>query len=155
MTPPAEHPGEPSASREHPQLYAEQVRLLYKNAVVGLIATFINSAILVLILRSKVPHRVLTIWLVCILVVSAGRFAQFIRFRRLPRHSDVGRWGAWFVIGMTFSGIAWGAAGVFLFPVESIIHQAFLAFVLGGMAIGAAGHFRSFCRHSWRLSCLP
>jgi PAS domain S-box-containing protein len=142
MTPPAEQPGETSASQGHPQLYAEQVQLLYKNAVVGLIATLINSAILVFILRSKVPHRVLTVWLVCILAVSAGRFAQFIRFRRLPRDSsDVGHWGTWFIIGMTFSGIVWGAAGVFLFPVESIIHQAFVAFVLGGMAIGAAGAF--------------
>lgn len=55
--------------------------------------------------------------------------------------SDVGSWGAWFIAGLALSGILWGSAGVFLFPPESIIHQAFLAFVLGGMAIGAAGAF--------------
>jgi hypothetical protein len=60
---------------------------------------------------------------------------------RIPPDSDVGRWGTRFIIGLALSGIIWGSAGIFLFPVESIIHQAFLAFVLGGMAIGAAGAF--------------
>jgi len=131
-----------SASREHQHLYAEQVRLLYRNAQVGIIATFINAPVLAFILRSVVPHRVLAAWLVCILLISIARFVQIIWFRRVqPESPDVGRWGTWFVIGLVLSGIIWGSAGIFLFPVESVIHQAFLAFVLGGMAIGAAGAF--------------
>ncbi len=142
MASPPEQLGRNSASREHQQLYAEQVRLLYRNAPVGLIATLINATVLVFILRSVVPHRVLTTWLVCILLISIARFVQLTWFRRVPpESSDVGRWGTWFVIGLVLSGIIWGSAGIFLFPVESIVHQAFLAFVLGGMAIGAAGAF--------------
>ncbi len=142
MTTPPEHLGRNSTSREHPQLYAEQVRLLYSNALMGLIATLINSGVLVFILRNVVPHRVLSTWLLCILLVTIARFVQFTRFRRVPPDSsDVGLWGTWFIVGLALSGILWGSAGVFLFPAESIIHQAFLAFVLGGMAIGAAGAF--------------
>jgi signal transduction histidine kinase len=138
----AEQLGRNSASGEHPQLYAEQVRLLYGNALVGLIATLINAPVLVFILRSVVPHRVLTTWLVCIVLISIARLVQLAWFRRVPpESSDVGRWGTRFIIGLALSGIIWGSAGIFLFPVESIIHQAFLAFVLGGMAIGAAGAF--------------
>ena len=138
-------PGQPeriSTSQERPELYAEQVRLLYSNALPGLIATFINSGILVFILRNVVPHRVLGTWLACILSLSAARFVQLLRFRRLPPDSpDVGRRGAWFIAGLALSGIVWGSTGVFLFPAESVIHQVFLAFVLGGMAIGAAGAY--------------
>lgn len=142
MITPTEHPGRNSPSQEHTQLYVEQVRLLYRNALVGLIATLINAPALVFIMRSIVPNRVMSTWLVCILLVSIARFVQFLRFRRVsPDSSDVGRWGTWFIIGLALSGILWGSAGVFLFPAESIIHQAFLAFVLGGMAIGAAGAF--------------
>jgi PAS domain S-box-containing protein len=142
MTTPPEQLGKNSTSQEHPQLYAEQVRLLYSNALIGLIATLINSGALVFILRNIVPHRVLSGWLVCILLVSIARFVQFMRFRRVsPDSSDVGRWGTWFIVGLALSGILWGSTSVFFFPVESIIHQAFLAFVLGGMAIGAAGAF--------------
>jgi PAS domain S-box-containing protein len=142
MAAPSEQLGRNSASREHQHLYAEQVRLLYRNALVGLIATLINAPVLVFILRSVVPHRSLAAWLVFIILISTARFVQFMRFRRVPpESSDVGRWGTWFIVGLALSGILWGSAGVFLFPVESVIHQAFLAFVLGGMAIGAAGAF--------------
>jgi signal transduction histidine kinase len=130
------------ASREHPQIHPEQVRLLYRNAPLGLIATLINSAVLVYILRSVVPHRVLTAWFVCIILVSTARSMQVSRFRRVPPESpDIGRWGTRFVIGLALSGIIWGSAGIVLYPVKSTIHQEFLAFVLGGMAIGAAGAF--------------
>lgn len=142
MSVPPEQSGQNSSSSEHQQLYAEQVKLLYRNAPVGLIATLINSVVLVFILRSVVPHRTLTAWLVCILLISIARFVQLTRFRRVPpESSDVGRWGIWFLTGLALSGIIWGSAGIFLFPVGSIVHQAFLAFVLGGMAIGAAGAF--------------
>jgi signal transduction histidine kinase len=142
MAAPPEQSGENFASPEHPQLYAEQVRLLYRNAPFGLIATLINSVVLVFILRSVVPHRILTTWFVCILLISTARLVLLARFRRVqPEASDIGRWGTWFVIGLALAGIIWGSAGIVLYPVESVIHQAFLAFVLGGMAIGAAGAF--------------
>ncbi len=142
MATPPEQSGSNPASQEHPQLYAEQVRLLYRNAPLGLIATLINSAVLAFIMRSVVPHRVLTTWFVCVLLVSIARFVQLTRFRRIPAGlSDVGRRGTWFITGLAFSGIIWGSAGIVLYPAESVIHQAFLAFVLGGMAIGAAGAF--------------
>ena len=42
---------------------------------------------------------------------------------------------------MVLSGICWGSAGIFLFPLNSIGHQVFIAFVLGGMVAGAVGVF--------------
>jgi signal transduction histidine kinase len=39
--------------------------------------------------------------------------------------------------------MAWGSSAIFLFPNESLAHQTFLAFVIGGMVAGAAGAFSS------------
>ncbi len=139
---PPEQQGKNPASCEHPQLYAERIGLLYKNAPLGIVATLINAIVLVFILRNVVSHRMLAVWSVCILLVSIARLVQLYRFWRVPRESsDVSRWGKWFIIGLALSGIIWGSAGIFLYPVESTIHQEFLAFVLGGMAVGAAGAF--------------
>jgi PAS domain S-box-containing protein len=46
-----------------------------------------------------------------------------------------------FIIGVLLYGMVWGSAGIFLFPVESAAHQAFLALMLGGMVVGAAAVF--------------
>jgi signal transduction histidine kinase/ActR/RegA family two-component response regulator len=51
---------------------------------------------------------------------------------------DINRSEKFFICGVALSGLAWGSAGIFLYPVESIIYQTFLTFVLGGMAIGSA-----------------
>ena len=47
------------------------------------------------------------------------------------------QWRTPFLIGAACAGCGWGAAGIFLFPLQSLPHQIFLAFVIGGMAIGA------------------
>ncbi len=54
---------------------------------------------------------------------------------------DAGKWGTWFIVGSGLAGITWGFAGIFLFPAASIAHQTFIAFVLGGMAAGAASTY--------------
>src|SRR5262249_44654077 len=46
-------------------------------------------------------------------------------------------WRTLFIIGVGAGGTVGGAAGMLLFPYESLIHQVFLVFVLGGMAAGA------------------
>ena len=46
-------------------------------------------------------------------------------------------WRTYFTIGAVASGLVWGSTGLFLYAPESILHQVFLAFVLGGMVIGA------------------
>jgi signal transduction histidine kinase len=42
-----------------------------------------------------------------------------------------------FTVGSGVAGMIWGLTGVLLFPSESVVHQIFLEFLLGGMAAGA------------------
>jgi PAS domain S-box-containing protein len=124
------------------RLYAEQVKQLYKHTPIGVAATFINSFILTLILWKVIPHAALTIWFAACVSAAFFRYLLFFKFNRSSQTpAESGSQEMWFNISMAFSGIVWGSAGVFLFPMDSIAHQVFIAFVLGGMVAGAAGTF--------------
>jgi len=72
-------------------------------------------------------------------LVSAGRFALSRRYRRLaPVSAGAGWWGGAFAVGAALAGSGWGAAGILLYPEAHLANQVFLAFVLGGMMLGAA-----------------
>jgi len=123
-------------------LQAEQVKQLYKHTPIGVTGTLVNSLILTLILWKISPHFTLTLWFAACVLVSFFRCLLYLRFRRSPQTpKESAKHELWFNIGMALSGIVWGSAGIFLFPMDSIAHQIFIAFVLGGMVAGAAGAF--------------
>lgn len=124
-----------------PRLHAEQVRLLYDNLLVGLFAGILNAAILVFVQWSVIEHRVLLLWFAAIALLTVSRYVMRYAYRRTaiaPAHA--GRWGRYFTVGTALSGIAWGSAGVFLFPDESS-NQIFVIFVLAGMTAGAVATY--------------
>jgi PAS domain S-box-containing protein len=124
------------------RLYAVQIRQLYRQSHMGIIASLVNSLILVAILWDLVPHWASITWICVMFFATALRYALFYRYRRLSlRSGNAGRYSKAFLIGVLLYGTIWGYAGIFLFPVESIAHQAFLVFALGGMVAGAAAVF--------------
>ncbi|MDO8723559.1 MAG: hypothetical protein Q7J31_15225, partial [Syntrophales bacterium] len=119
-------------------LQSEQFKQLYRNAPMGLIATTLNSIMLVFVMRNLISHTTLFTWLTAVLLATVVRFFHLYRYRQ---HSltaqDIGNRNRWFVLLTALSGILWGAAGIFLFPDGSVAHQGFLVLVLGGMTAGA------------------
>lgn len=127
-------------SDERLQVHADQVKQLYDRAPLGMVATVINATALVFVFWKIVPHHALAIWLACLFTITIIRAVQVYRYRLKPLSpADVRTKESQFIIGLALSGIVWGAAALFLFPVDSSMHQVFLAFVLGGMVAGAAG----------------
>jgi PAS domain S-box-containing protein len=125
-------------------LYAEQVALLYRHAPASLLATVVNSIILAVVQRAMVSPVAIAAWLACILGVTLLRYILLASYRRTASASiGVQRWGKWFLAGTACAGVVWGSAGILLFPGESVIHQAFVVFVLGGMVAGAAATLAS------------
>jgi hypothetical protein len=121
-------------------IHAEQIRLLYANAPAGFVATVLNVVLLSLIQWQIIARPRIVSWLVSMLALTALRAVLVWRFRRhAPTPLAMERWGTLFGLGALGAGIGWGSAGVWLFPVASIAHQVFLAFVLGGMIAGAVG----------------
>ena len=121
-------------------LHAEQIRLLYANAPAGFVATVVNVVLLALIQWPVIAPPRLVTWLAAMLALTALRAVVVWRFqRRAPAPPAVRRWGTLFGLGTLGAGLGWGCAGVWLFPVASLPHQVFLAFVVGGMIAGAVG----------------
>ena len=120
-------------------IHAAQMRLLYANAA-GFVATGLNVVLLALIQWPVIAPPRLVIWLAAMLALTALRAVMVWRFqRRAPAPPAVRRWGTLFGLGTLGAGLGWGCAGVWLFPVASLPHQVFLAFVVGGMIAGAVG----------------
>ena len=126
------------------KLFVDKVRKLYDHTVFGSAATLINGTVLVFILRGRVPLSNLISWLGCALLLSIVRLSLNWNYRKTtPSYAETVTWRNLFIASLFLSGILWGAAGIVLFPSDSIGHQAFVAFVAGGMVAGAAGSFTS------------
>ncbi len=137
---PQAHAAASPASEERDRLVrAEQIKLLYTNAPLGLAVTALNATLVTILQWNVIGHAVLIAWITYMMTLSAMRFLLVRRYRRSSAtHLNGDHWETWIVTGVALSGIGWGAAGIFLFPEESLKHQVFLAFVLGGMMAGAA-----------------
>jgi len=133
-----------TTAEEQGALYGEQVKQLYSNALVGLLATAINSLVLAVIQRDVTSRTTLIAWVALLTVISLLRYHDIRTFwRKSPEASKANYWCRRFIVGLALSGIAWGSSAIFLFPLESLAHQTFLAFVIGGMVAGAAAAFSS------------
>jgi PAS domain S-box-containing protein len=129
------------------RLHAEQVRQLYKHTPIGVVATLVNSLILTFILWKVIPSLILTTWFAVSVLVAFFRYLLFLKFwRSAQTQTEFRKQEIWFNISIAFSGILWGSTGIFLLPIDSVSHQIFIAFVLGGMVAGAAGTFSIFLR---------
>jgi len=126
------------------QLHADQVQKLYDHAALGLIATLINSCILVLVLWGEAEAKNLLVWLSAVAILCAGRLLLSVGFHQsAPSRRAEQKWRHLFLLSLFLAGLLWGAPAVFLFPASSIGHQIFLAFVTGGMVAGAVGSYTS------------
>jgi two-component system cell cycle sensor histidine kinase/response regulator CckA len=138
-----------AADRRHPlpidaRLFADQVHKQYEHTVSGTAATLVNSTIVVLILWADVPRAPLLIWLLSAWLVSACRLALHRAYHKSTDPSVTPeRWNTLFLITLFLSGAVWGSSSSFMFLSDSIGHQAFIAFVVGGMAAGVLSLFTS------------
>jgi len=117
----------------------EQVKLLYENVPVSIVATFISAIVLVLVEWKVVDHILLIVWLAALLIISAGRALAFVAYRQAqPKPAQTSLWENYFLVGTVASGFFWSAATLIVFPENSMPHQLFLVFIVGGMCAGAA-----------------
>jgi two-component system sensor histidine kinase/response regulator len=140
---------------EKRRLYAELVSQVYNQMPMGLVATVVNAFVMAVILREVIPFGFLVSWVSATVVVALLRYILLSKYRRSSvKVDEAHRWGTWFLITLGLSGAVWGSAGIFLFPLSSIAHQAFIAFVLAGMVAGTVGAFSSMTQ-AFPVFCLP
>jgi signal transduction histidine kinase len=147
MKPSAHFDASTTTAEEQRGLFAELVKQLYANALVGMLATTINSLILAVIQRNVTSSTPLIGWIALLALISLFRYRDIRTFwRKSPEASEAARWMRRFIIGLALSGMAWGSSALFLFPTDSFAHQTFLAFVIGGMVAGSAAAFSSIMK---------
>ena len=132
----------PQPSAGNHRLFADQVQKQYEHTGFGTAATLINGMILAFVLRGHVRRMELIVWLVCAVMVSALRLVLNGLYRRSPTKTskppEMERRVPCHPLPV---GVLWGSTAIFLFPSDSFAHQAFIAFVSGGMVAGAIGAF--------------
>lgn len=112
---------------------------LFENLPQALIATIVNSSLLVFVLSPLVTPPSLIIWLSLMYAVTASRFALVMGYRfETSKKIDRKRWHRYFFTGAALTAALWGVAGTVLFPTQSLEHQVFVGFVLAGMTAGAS-----------------
>lgn len=123
------------------QIYADQVRHLYRLSRSGYAGTSISGSIMTLALWGVVDNVVLARWFVATLVITLGRYLLYRAYAAAPAaDADAPVWANRFFAGAVAMGCMWGILGTALFPSGSIPHQFLVIFVIGGtvMAAGVA-----------------
>ncbi len=120
---------------ESSALHAEIVDMLYANNRRSLMAAIVVMAALLLTQRHFISDSILITWSVIFLCAYGSRAYLTIRYykdQRRAQHSR--RWLNWFRFNTGFCGLAWGLAGILLFPDAAPANQAFLIFALVGVS---------------------
>lgn len=129
----------PATDKWADKIEAEQVNLLYAQAPPGFLATIVNAGIVTFVLWNVVAPLTLLAWCTAITIIASLRLILVRSYQRTPETSKQTQlWRTRFIIGTGLNGVAWGSAGILLFPPHSLAHQVFLTFVLGGMIVGAS-----------------
>ncbi len=116
--------------------FADLIDQAFSHLPTSLLANIVLSFILVLVLWSKVPHQILSVWILVIWTITIARAFQYRKYHSRTNCS-IKSWAYQFSAGVVFTGIAWGSSGIFLFAENSLPHQVFLVFVIGGLISGA------------------
>jgi len=119
-------------------LRLEQVRLVYDQLTTSQLVAVLNALVFVAVQSLVIAPPVLVAWLSAVCLLALVRIAGAAAFgRAAPQPAEIGRWRAYVIAGAAASGIIWGSSAVFLFPPQNEAHQAFVAFMVGGMVAGS------------------
>jgi PAS domain S-box-containing protein len=132
---------DPAAEHERlrPLVFAEQVALLHARSPVAQAAVFVNASIVTAVFWGLAPRLQSLLWLAVVCAVALARTLANRAYGGRPRAPEEARtWARVFVVGAALNGLAWGATAFVFQAPSSPAHEMFIAFVLGGMAAGAA-----------------
>jgi len=126
------------SSNSH-HITAEQLRLLFAALPLTLAGSILNAVILVAVLWPVAPYVHLLSWLGIVLVANLLRGVLLYVYRRQSpdSHHTQPNYVRYFLLVTLLAGLAWGSASLWLFPQDSVPHQAFIAFVMAGNSAAA------------------
>jgi two-component system NtrC family sensor kinase len=129
----------PAARRLDELVLAERVKLLYARATVAQATVVVNAVVVAAVFWPRASHARTVAWVATLTALALARLvAVRAHAARLREPAEAAWWARLFTAGAFLTGILWGAAALLFYVPVSPAHQIFVAFVLGGMAAGAA-----------------
>ena len=131
-------PAEAALSAGAPEIFAEQVRLLYRLSKPAYVGTLVNVMVIAMALRNVVPLPSLLIWVALVTMVTLARYLLFKAYfaRPLPVE-DAPQWANRFSVAALVMGCMWGLLGSVLMPQEEIMYQFLIVFLIVAMVSSA------------------
>ena len=137
------------------KIYAEQVRLLYRQGVLiqalGIVTAFLAAAAL----SPVVPREALALWLVVLTLVTTARLLIAAAFKKKqPKEDEIRRWGDVYIAGTFLAGILWASLAFFFDPAWPAPYQVVLFAIFTGV-IAAAFNTNSSIMPAFPAFSLP
>jgi diguanylate cyclase (GGDEF)-like protein/PAS domain S-box-containing protein len=118
---------------------AGQVAALYRQAAPGFFVTLAVAAVCAAVLWQAVDRGPLAGWFAAVVAITAARYLLVRWYRAAERPPGEARaWETRFTAGAAAMGVAWGVLAALINPASYTL-QVFVAFAIGGMAIGGMG----------------
>ena len=120
-------------------IQSAQLKHLYSNSNTALLTSTILAGILAYMQREVTPSSVMLPWLSLVIVLALVRAALNIAYTHSPAEDYSANTAHLFRFraGVLIAGLAWGSAGVVMFPANDPQHQLFLIFMLAGLSAGS------------------
>ncbi len=136
--PPVEHAERTHRSASDARVFAEQVRLLYRELPIAASGTTLAAIIIVAAMWGHAPSLWLGIWMGAVLANLAWRAVMMMRFRaQAERIIEFDAWARSWLIGTTIAGALFGIAGFLFVDPQSLFQQTLMVVILFGMASSA------------------
>jgi PAS domain S-box-containing protein len=124
-------------SAEKRMLQAEQLRMHHVNLPYELGGSLLTGLILAFVQWGTVSHMAVLVWLAWLALTHGARFLNDRAEQRLvPGERESSALLRRVHVHTVAHGVAWGMAGLLLFPSGNFEHQIFLALVVLGMTAG-------------------
>ena len=124
------------------RVLADRVEQLYSQLPLGIVATFIISAVAAFELREGRYLEIVIFWGALVVLLTAARAGLYWSYRRsATKFAEAEQWLRWLAISALANGATWGFAGAVFFPSHADEQQVFLAFLLSGMVAGGVAMY--------------
>ena len=133
-------------TRENPDIVLKvreaQIQQLYGQTWSGLTGIMIIMFSVCVIQWQVIPHWKLLLWSGTLVLLSIARGFHVAAFqRKVPLGPDIYRWARLHVIGVIASGVMWALPSLFLWPVNSPIHQLVWPICIVALAASAVAKY--------------
>ncbi len=137
------------------QVEAENLRLMTRSLPVALGFTLVVATLLGAVMWPAVDRVNLVLWYLLICLLTLVRFVGIARFRKVDASPELLRtWRLWFLGGILAAGMAWGLAGLLLYPADDPLRQSVLVLMLVGLCAGGMTVHAAMTAATW-LFTLP